>query len=92
MVNYPKYFSKKLSVVVYKEGANAIIIILGIYFFFNITLGVIMGMDTMECFLHALRLQWVEIQNKFYKADGWKFMPLTIIAPIQAKVDAIRAE
>jgi V-type H+-transporting ATPase subunit a len=51
-----------------------------------------MGMDTMECFLHALRLQWVEIQNKFYKADGWKFMPLTIIAPIQAKVDAIRAE
>jgi V-type H+-transporting ATPase subunit a len=62
------------------------------YFFFNITLGVIMGMDTMECFLHALRLQWVEIQNKFYKADGWKFMPLTIIAPIQAKVDAIRAE
>ena len=51
-----------------------------------------MGMDTMECFLHALRLQWVEIQNKFYKADGWKFTPLTIIAPIQAKVDAIRAD
>ena len=43
------------------------------YLFFNITLGVIMGMDSMECFLHALRLQWVEFQGKFYKADGWKF-------------------
>lgn len=43
------------------------------YFFFNISLGVIMGMDAMECFLHALRLQWVEFQGKFFKADGWKF-------------------
>jgi V-type H+-transporting ATPase subunit a len=40
-------------------GANAIVIILGQYFFFSITVGVIMGMDSMECFLHALRLQWV---------------------------------
>ena len=39
------------------------------YLFFNITLGVIMGMDFMECFLHALRLQWVEFQGKFYKDD-----------------------
>lgn len=55
------------------------------YFFFNITLGVIMGMDSMECFLHALRLQWVEIQNKFFKADGWKFVPLAFTEPIQLK-------
>lgn len=40
-------------------SANAIIIVLGQYFFFSITVGVIMGMDSMECFLHALRLQWV---------------------------------
>jgi len=32
-----------------------------------------MGMDLMECFLHAIRLQWVEFQNKFFKADGYKF-------------------
>lgn len=51
-----------------------------------------MGMDTMECFLHALRLQWVEFQSKFFKADGWKFSPLTLVAPIQAKADAVREE
>lgn len=54
-------------------SSNILVILIGMYLFFNITLGVIMGMDFMECFLHALRLQWVEFQGKFYKADGWKF-------------------
>jgi V-type H+-transporting ATPase subunit a len=46
------------------------------YLFFNITIGVIMGMGFMECLLHALNLLWVEFQGKFCKADGWKFVPL----------------
>jgi V-type H+-transporting ATPase subunit a len=74
------------------ESANAITIVIGMFLFFNITLAVIMGMDTMECFLHALRLQWVEFQSKFFKADGWKFAPLTLVEPIQAKIDASRKE
>jgi V-type H+-transporting ATPase subunit a len=74
------------------EGGNAIMIVVGMFLFFNITLGVIMGMDSMECFLHALRLQWVEFQNKFFKADGWKFAPLTINKPMQAKADAVRED
>lgn len=72
------------------ESANIFVILIGMYMFFNITLGVIMGMDTMECFLHALRLQWVEFNSKFFKADGWKFMPLSMEGPLQASALKVR--
>merc|ERR1712087_1088413 len=39
------------------------------------TFGVLLMMDVLECFLHALRLHWVEFQNKFFKADGVRFSP-----------------
>ncbi|WBY59283.1 V-type proton ATPase subunit a [Plasmodium yoelii yoelii] len=43
-----------------------------------LTIAVILCMDTLECFLHSLRLQWVEFQNKFYKGDGIPFKPFNI--------------
>lgn len=43
------------------------------------TFGVIICMDSLECFLHALRLHWVEFQNKFYYADGIAFKPFNFI-------------
>jgi V-type H+-transporting ATPase subunit a len=49
-----------------------------------------MGMDFMECFLHSLRLQWVEFQGKFYKADGCKFESLSFAIPIQNKANNSR--
>jgi V-type H+-transporting ATPase subunit a len=48
---------------------------LGFGIFGGVTFGVLLMMDVLECFLHALRLHWVEFQNKFFKADGVRFVP-----------------
>ena len=56
---------------------NAIPIYIGFAMFIGVTAGILLGMDVMECFLHTLRLHWVEFQSKFYKADGHKFEPFS---------------
>lgn len=43
--------------------------------FWSVTFGVLMVLDLIECFLHCLRLHWVEFQNKFFKGEGYLFKP-----------------
>ena len=50
---------------------------IGFYLLSWITFGILMCMDSMECFLHSLRLHWVEFQNKFYKGDGYAYKPVS---------------
>ena len=44
-------------------------------------------MDFMECFLHVLRLHWVEFQNKFYKGSGYKFTPYSFKTVLEEEMN-----
>jgi len=52
-----------------------------------ISMVVLMVMENLSSFLHALRLQWVEFQNKFFYGDGRRYSPFNF-ADITALTEA----
>merc|ERR1712048_39014 len=83
------FFSKTLQNVMGAGGnvfVNGIAIYVLFAMWFSVTFAVLLVMDVLECFLHTLRLHWVEFQSKFFKSEkGVLFTPFSVTAVILAE-------
>jgi len=85
LVFYQKTLMMAFTSAIDNQFVAGIVVFLAFAAWFGVTSAVLLGMDVLECFLHTLRLHWVEFQSKFYRSDsGVQFEPFSIRSKIKA--------
>jgi V-type H+-transporting ATPase subunit a len=67
--------------------AGAFMLVIAFLIWFTSTVVILLIMEGLSAFLHALRLHWVEFNGKFYFGTGVPFEPFSFTRVLEAKVD-----